>query len=265
MDKKITLKWLGQSGFLLETEDTVIASDLYLSDFCQKKSKLDHTRMAAIPVAPEKLDFIDHYLISHGHIDHFDPETVGPVLQANKQTKFWAPPVCESVIQEYLPGENDRFSLINSEKSYPLTEKIKLIALPAAHEELEKDANGEYISFSYLILFENNKQAVFFGGDTVPYSGHAEKIKKHLPHDYELSMVLPVNGRDKKRADLGFKGNMSLSEAIDLANACGAAYLIPCHYGMFALNDIPETMDAKAFAKFNGKEVIPEINSKIQL
>jgi len=261
----ITLEWLGQSGFLLHSAETEIACDLYLSDFCRKKSKLDHTRLMPIPVLPAELDFIDNYLITHGHIDHFDPETVGPILRANQNTKFWCPPACVSVIEEYFQREKARFNLINSGIELFLTEDVKLIAIPAAHEELEKDANNEYICFSYLVLFECKNKAIFFAGDTMPYPGHTEMIKKHIPRDYELTMILPVNGRDKKRADLGFKGNLNVAEAIVLANDCGAMHLVPCHYGMFALNDIPPLIGAKLFEAFKGETIIPEIKEKITL
>lgn len=261
----LTLTWLGQSGFIIYASNTTIACDLYLSDFCQKISKLDHTRLMPIPVLPEKLDFIDNYLITHGHIDHFDPATVGPVLQANTNTKFWCPPVCVDVIEEYFKENKVRFSLVNSGVEYFLTKNIKLIAIPAAHEELEKNTDNEYIYFSYLILFENEKKAVFFGGDTIPYDGHAEMIKKNIPIDYELTMLLPINGRDRKRSDLGFKGNLNLFEAISLANDCDAVSLLPCHYGMFALNDISETVEPAIFKAFRGKAIIPEINTKVVL
>jgi len=261
----ITLEWLGQSGFLLHSGETEIACDLYLSDFCRKKSKLDHMRLTPIPVVPEKLGFIDNYLITHGHIDHFDPETVGPILLANANTKFWCPPACLSVIEEYFQGDKARFYLINSGIKLFLAENVKLITIPAAHEELEKDANNEYIYFSYLVLFECEKKAVFFAGDTIPYPGHTEIIKKHIPRDYELTMILPVNGRNKNRTDLGFKGNLNIAEAIALANDCNAACLVPCHYGMFALNDIPVNIEPAIFKDFKGKTIIPEINTKVIL
>jgi L-ascorbate metabolism protein UlaG (beta-lactamase superfamily) len=263
--KSLTLTWLGQSGFIIYASDTTIACDLYLSDFCRKKSTLDHTRLMPITIAPEKLDFINHYLITHGHIDHFDPETVGPILRANPNTHFWCPPACRTVIEEYFSGKSERFTLANSGVKYSLTENIKLISIPAAHEDLEKDTNDKYIYFSYLVLFECEKKAVFFAGDTIPFAGQSELISSNVPPDYELTMVLPVNGRDKERAELGFKGNMDIDEAVTLANACGASRLVPCHFGMFALNDIPETISLERFEKLNSEIVIPVIKEVISL
>ena len=259
----IGLEWLGQSGFLLHSPQIEIACDLYLSDFCRKKSKLDHTRLMPVPIQPEDLDLIDHYLITHAHIDHFDPETVGAVLRANPETKFWCPPSCQKVINEYFPDQSNRFTIVNSGRIYKLTANVSLIAVPAAHEELEKTPDGEYIYFSYVILFATEKKAVFFAGDTIPYPGQAEMIRKYIPGNFELTMILPVNGRDKKRADLGFKGNMNIDEAVTLANDCSASSLVPCHFDMFALNNAPQSMDLQLFRKFKGETHIPEIFNKV--
>lgn len=263
INKKILLEWLGQSGFILYASDTTIACDLYLSDFCQKKSKLDHTRLMPVPVQPENLNCIDEYFITHDHIDHFDPDTVDPVLHSNPNAKFWCPPSCKKVVAEYFPAENSRFAVINSGDKYRLTTNTSLIAIPAAHEELEKDSEGEYVCFSYIVLFATEKKAVFFAGDTIPFAEQSELINKNIPDGYELTMVLPVNGRDKKRAELGFKGNMDIDEAVTLANACKASRLVPCHFGMFALNDIPERIDFKLFEKFKGETIIPQTLNKV--
>ncbi|MBN2712284.1 MAG: MBL fold metallo-hydrolase [Planctomycetes bacterium] len=258
-----TLTWLGQSGFLLEAGGLTFACDLYLSDYCQKRSKLDHTRLAPIPVKPEELEGVDHYLITHGHIDHFDPETVGPVMEANPQTKFYCPPVCRNIINEFFPGKACRFEIVSSLKETPIAPDVRLVAIPAAHEDLEKDADGEYIAYSYLLIIDGIKKAVFFAGDTIPYDGQGKMIRENMPQDYELTMVLPVNGRDIERATLGFKGNLNLDEATALAKECGAKLLVPCHFGMFALNDIKEEFSADGIKERGCNAVIPRINSPI--
>lgn len=259
----LAITWLGQSGFLLETEGTRLACDLYLSDYCRQRSKLDHTRLMPIPVQPEALPPIDHYLITHAHIDHFDPLTVGPVLRAQPDTMFYCPPTGERVIGEFFDSERKRFSLVSSRKEFLLHSGIRLIALPAAHEELEKDSSGEYISFSYLLLFDALKQAVFLAGDTIPYAEQDQLIRKSVPEGYELILILPVNGRDERRAQLGFKGNLTLDEAIALCKRTDADLLIPCHFGMFALNDIPQTLTSASFNGVSCMVAIPKVQQPL--
>jgi L-ascorbate metabolism protein UlaG (beta-lactamase superfamily) len=261
----LTLFWLGQSGFLLKTPSATIACDLYLSDFCRKKSRLDHTRKMPIPIAPEQLEPIDHFLITHAHIDHFDPETIGPIMKSQPKTQFYCPSDCKRVIAEYFPSSADRFQLVGCEKEYLLSKNMRLRPLPAAHEELTKDTDGEYIAVSYLLLLDDVHQAIVFGGDTIPFDHQARMIRSAIPANYKLSLVLPVNGRDAQRAQLGFKGNMTLDEAVDLYHQTQADCLVPCHFGMFALNDLKSPPAQEYFDKNDCRTVIPEMMKKISL
>lgn len=254
----LRLTWLGQSGFLLDGAGLHIACDLYLSDYCKQRSKLDHTRLMAAPVTAESLDTVTHYLITHTHIDHFDPLTVGPILQASAGANFYCPPAGMPVVDEFFAGQLGRFTLLESFSATELAPGVRLIPLPAAHDELQKDAQGEYLAFSYLLLFAGTKQAVFFAGDTIPYEGQAQHICDHVPAGYALTLVLPVNGRDTRRATLGFKGNLTLEEAVQLYHACGASLLVPCHFGMFALNDIPQPLTQEYFLAQQCNAVIPQ-------
>src|SRR5678815_4766224 len=80
------LWWLGQSGFLLQWNGQHLLLDPYLSDSLPRKyaqTDKPHVRMTEIIVMPEQLDFIDVVTSSHAHTDHLDPETLGPLLQAN--------------------------------------------------------------------------------------------------------------------------------------------------------------------------------------
>ncbi len=261
----LSLTWLGQSGFIVRAPETAIACDLYLSDYCQKLNSFDHTRQTPIAVPPEKLNGVNYYLITHNHSDHFDPETIEPVAKANPKTVFICPPSCRVKIDKHFPGLASRFKFIQSRKEYEITEDVRLFALPAAHEELEIDDTGEYVSFSYLLLFDDFRKAVFFAGDTIPYEEQAETITKHVPAGYGLVMALPVNGRDSERAALGVKGNLTLEEAVELYHECNAGLFVPCHFGMFEFNDVKQPLNPGFFTKNKVNAVIPELNEKINL
>lgn len=258
-DNGASLTWLGQSGFLLETDGVRLACDLYLSDYCKQRSKLDHTRLMPIPISPEALPPVDHYLITHAHIDHFDPLTVGPVLREQPRTRFYCPPAGMAVVGEFFAEAENRFTLLDSGAAVELSQGVTVVALPAAHEELQKDAQDEYIAFSYLVLLTRTKQAVFFAGDTIPFDGQVQAIRDAVPQGYALTLVLPVNGRDLRRATLGFKGNLTAQEAVALYHATGAQLLVPCHFGMFALNDIPQPLTPEFFAANNCAASIPVV------
>src|SRR4029453_10780453 len=73
------LWWLGQSGFLLKRGDRFLLVDPYLSDSLTEKyagTETPHVRMTRRVVAPERLNFVDVVLATHGHTDHLDPGTL---------------------------------------------------------------------------------------------------------------------------------------------------------------------------------------------
>ena len=112
MGNELKLCWLGQSGFLVRTGDTVLLADPYLSDSCVKlKSKLDHTRGTPIVREPSKLN-VDFYLITHCHADHFDPETIVPVMENNPSCRFFCPGDCRGKIENFFPEKIFTWSII---------------------------------------------------------------------------------------------------------------------------------------------------------
>src|SRR5687767_15674091 len=66
--QNLHLWWLGQSGFLVQWQGRHLLLDPYLSDsLTQKYAATDkpHVRMTEIPIAPERLNFIDVVTSSH--------------------------------------------------------------------------------------------------------------------------------------------------------------------------------------------------------
>ena len=265
MGNEIKLCWLGQSGFLVRAEDTVLLADPYLSNSCAKlKSKLDHTRGTPIVRDPADLK-VDWYLITHCHADHFDPETIIPVMTNNPDCRFFCPGDCRGKIEQYLSEKAEKFEFVSTGKMVELTAGIELHTIPAAHETLETDENGEYKSVSFLVNFRKENISVFFGGDTVPYPGQDAAILRNLPSDAKLIMCLPVNGRDEARHAMGIAGNMDIDEAVCLAQSCGAELLIPCHIKMFAGNDPTEPVTIEYCEKTGMKTLLPEAGKEFYL
>ena len=186
-------------------------------------------------------------------------------MENSPETGFLCPPSCIDKIRTFFPGKEERFEFLATGKKYDLGSGVGLIAIPAAHETLAKDENGEYLSMSYLLNFTKVGKSVFIAGDTVPYAGQAAEIMRFLPDGHELTMLLPANGRDAERAALGILGNMDIDEAIGLAKECKAAYLIPCHIGMFAGND-PKEPVTKEYCESKGiRTILPEAGKEFFL
>jgi L-ascorbate metabolism protein UlaG (beta-lactamase superfamily) len=223
------LWWLGQSGFLIQYQGNYLLFDPYLSDSLTKKysdTTKPHVRMTERVIAPEQLGFIDVVTSSHNHTDHLDAETLVPLLQVNTELKIVVP-------KANLEFAANRLQ-VSSERLTPIRDVVKLgpftlHTVPAAHEELETDAEGNH---KYIgLILEVGDYRVYHSGDTLLYDGMIDLLKK-----WQIDIaLLPINGRDPKR---GVAGNLSGEEAARLAKDIGAKLVIPCHYDMFEFNTV---------------------------
>jgi L-ascorbate metabolism protein UlaG (beta-lactamase superfamily) len=223
------LWWLGQSGFLIQYQGNYLLLDPYLSDSLTKKyadTTKPHVRMTKRVIAPERLNFIDVVTSSHNHTDHLDTETLAPLMQVNPKLKVVVP-------KANLEFAANRLQ-VSSERLTPIRDVVKLgpftlHTVPAAHEELETDAEGNH---KYIgLILEVGDYTVYHSGDTLLYDGKIDLLKK-----WQIDVaLLPINGRDPKRS---VAGNLSGEEAARLAKAIGVKLVIPCHYDMFAFNTV---------------------------
>lgn len=223
------LWWLGQSGFLLQWNDQHLLFDPYLSDSLTLKyaeTNKPHVRMTRRAVAPEKLDFIDVVTSSHNHTDHLDGETLRPLLEANPSVQIIVPAANKDFAGQRLGTSPDRFHGLDDGESLQLA-GFTITAVPAAHESMERDAEGRCRYLGYVV--QAGRWKVYHSGDTVEYDGMAARLR---PYAVDVA-VLPINGRDPHR---GVAGNLSGPEAARLAHDIGAKMAIPCHYDMFEFN-----------------------------
>jgi L-ascorbate metabolism protein UlaG (beta-lactamase superfamily) len=234
------LWWLGQSGFLIQFHGKHLLLDPYLSDSLTKKyayTDKPHVRMAELVIAPEKLDFVDIVTSSHNHTDHLDAETLIPLMQVNPELKIVVSKANLDFAANRLQVSPERLTPITKNEAVKL-EPFTLHAVPAAHEALETDAEGNH-KFIGLIV-EVGGYTIFHSGDTLLYKGMVETLKQ-----WKIDLaLLPINGRDPKR---GVAGNLSGAEAAQLAKDIGAKLVIPCHYDMFEFNTVsPEAFVQEA-------------------
>lgn len=227
---------LGQIGVALKGPDACIYIDPCLSDVVREQFGDWWERAYDPPLLPQEVTNADYYFITHEHLDHLDPLTVGPVAKASPNAHFVATGWCRDLLAEL---DVDEARVIVPPALEPIElpgTSMRVTAVPSAHYEKEYDEGKGYRWFGYII--EWNGVTFYHAGDTIIYPDYIETLKSLPTPDLAL---LPVNGRDYYReTDAGAVGNLLPVEAARLAHDLGWDTIIPGHNDLYPNNAIPQ-------------------------
>jgi L-ascorbate metabolism protein UlaG (beta-lactamase superfamily) len=232
--------WLGQSGYLLQYKGKRALIDPYLSDSLTKKyasTDKPHVRISERVIDPALLPRIDLVSSSHNHTDHLDAETLIPILEKNPDCRIIIPEANRAFVCDRLKIDLGKPNGLNDGDEFK-EDWIRLKAIPAAHNQIDRDVNGNCHYLGYMISIASI--TIYHSGDTLLYEGMQDLIRQHAPH----VALLPINGNDPARK---VAGNLSSNEAVNLAKECGIPYVVPCHYDLFAFN----TADVNGFIELS--------------
>lgn len=230
-DLRIPVTMLGQSGCRLEFPGAVIYVDPYLSDSVRELDSPDLERQVPITLAPDQVDDADWVLITHEHIDHCDPHTLPGLAAASPNARFLGPrPVCETLSRW---GIDDARILRVEEDWQSLSDALRVVAIPAAHPEIERDGDGHLSCVGFLL--EYAEQKIYLAGDT---SARQEIIDRLVELGPIHTAFLPVNEHNFFRGRRGIIGNMSVREAFQFATEVSARQVVAVHWDMFAVNSV---------------------------
>ncbi len=236
------LWWLGQSGYLLHWQGHFALLDPYLSDSLTLKyahTDKPHVRLTERVVAPQELGFVGVVLASHAHTDHLDPGTLLPLVAARPDLRLVGPESIRQAMRERSGLPDCQILGLDAEaeggagasrSTVPVQGEVgpfHFHAMPAAHEQLEKDAAGRHRFLGFVLRF--GPWTLYHSGDTIRFPGMAQRLRAFMP-DVAL---LPINGRAPERR---VAGNLWGDEAAELAQEIGARVVIPGHYDLFEFN-----------------------------
>jgi len=195
------IRFLGQSGYLIKTNNSEIIIDPYLSDSVNRVA--GRPRLLPIPLNPSDI-FCDAVICTHDHLDHLDPDTVTEI----------------SADQLFITtkGGRNKLTALGKKNVIALTEGESVTVgdfeLTAVFADHTVEAFG--------IIVKAEGKAFYFSGDTL-YNERLFDIKNYSP---DITFIC-INGR---------LGNMNVDEALTVANKIGAKMNVPNHYDMFASN-----------------------------
>ena len=232
--KTVTLHWLGQAGFALRWQGTLLLIDPYLSDSLAVKyggHEFVHRRMMPPPIAPGELRGVGCVLCTHRHSDHMDPGTLPAIARGNPECRFVVPRA-EVRHAVSLGLTESRLRPIDAGESIHTDGGVQVEAIPSAHEELSRNGRGEFLHLGYIVTAAGLR--IYHSGDCVPYPGLEETLRAGA---IDVAL-LPVNGRSAALTSKGIMGNFFLEEAVSLCRAAAISLLFCHHWGMFDFNTI---------------------------
>ena len=228
---RLDIWWIGQEGFVFKSATQIIYIDPYLSTYAERITKgkpNEHVRINPAPMKPEDVTHADIVFCTHDHADHIDPESI-PIIAAQSPGACFVVPEFARETMRSFGIDDHRIHTMKGDDELRLND-IHVYAVPAKHEQFDRDPQKGYPYLSYVIKIEG--MTVLHAGDSIAYDGQVERLKKHK---IDLAFV-PINGRDDFRHKLDFEGNFTCEEAIQFALDINAGWTIPMHYDMFTIN-----------------------------
>ena len=221
---------LGQSGVALKFEHALVLIDLYLSNYCEGvlSRPFDHRRLTRAPLDPAEITVADVILCSHDHLDHLDVPTIRTLADASPRAVLIVP---LSAVNSALALDWPVERVIGTRAGDVVdVAGLTITAFGVPHEEYDEDPEFGHPYQGYAI--SNGKVTVAHTGDARADDVLAATLRSLSPD----LVCLPINGRDEERARMGFAGNMTAAEAIELVVAAEVRRILPMHDDMFAQN-----------------------------
>lgn len=216
----LKIRWIGQSGYILNDGINEICIDPYLSNVVDRIAK--RGRMVEAPFMPEKLKS-DVVICTHNHLDHVDIDAIP--LMKKENMLFLAPSDAENTLLEC--------GVVNY-KVFDKGTVVKIgdFKLEAVFADHTVPAVG--------VIVKHRVITMYFSGDT-EYNEKLEELK-----NYNIDiMFVCINGK---------LGNMNVDDAIELTKIINPKVGVPTHYGMFESNtENPENYTSKLKCGFEMK------------
>lgn len=209
----------------------MVCIDPYLTDSVAEKHGEAFRRKSPPKFQAPQITDVKHILLTHAHDDHTDLSTLLPMLAAAPDAVVIAPLESRNLL--LAVGVQRRRLMQPCPSWVPLGHGMQYRSTPAAHPFPEQDSQGNHRCIGYQLRWEGG--SLYHSGDTQPHEDVLKDLAKDPPPEWAF---LPVNERNVFREKVGIIGNMSVREAVTMADHIGARRLVPLHWDMFGCNDV---------------------------
>jgi L-ascorbate metabolism protein UlaG (beta-lactamase superfamily) len=227
-DTRVTLAWIGHATVLINFFGIKILTDPVLFPRIGIRLPgftIGPKRLTAPALEPRELPTIDVVLLSHAHFDHFDLRTL---RRFDENTKV-------------ITASNTR-DLLKWTRLRDITElrwgqrrilntaagEIDVVALRVKHWGARKQRDS-YRGYNGYLLQRNGRR-ILFAGDTALTNGFAD-LRKHGPVDLAIMSIGAYNP--------WIRSHCTPEQAIEMANAARAQFIMPVHHQTFRLSFEP--------------------------
>ena len=233
--------WLGHASWLIQINGKKIITDPCLTSppFVKRLTQLP------IPIEAIKPDYL---LISHGHFDHLDTDTLEHFSGATALIPLNMTSLIKKINPEITCHEAGWY------QQYKDTDDFKVTFLPAHHwHRRGSNDYNEILWGSFLIKTKTN--TIYFGGDSA-YSKHFKDIGE-LFGEIDTA-ILPIAAYSPRW--FMKSSHINPEEAMQAFKDLKAKRFIPMHYGTFDLSDEPLGEPVQRLKELAGKETITFLN-----
>ena len=227
-DAAVTLAWLGHATVLINFFGITILTDPTL--FPRVGIRLPGftigpKRLIAPALGFDELPKIDIILLSHAHFDHFDLQTL---RRFDEHTRVISAAHTRDLLLWTRLRDITELHW-NEQKSIETSAgKIDILAFSVKHWGARKQRDT-YRGYNGYVL-ERNGRRILFAGDTALTNSFA-KLRERGRIDLAIMSIAAYNP--------WIRSHCTPEQAIDMANAAGARFILPVHHQTFRLSFEP--------------------------
>ncbi|HEU5125280.1 MAG TPA: MBL fold metallo-hydrolase [Verrucomicrobiae bacterium] len=236
-DNAVTLSWIGHATVLINFFGVRILTDPALGNCVGIPlglGTLGPKRYIASALSVKQLPPVDVLLISHAHMDHLDLPTLARFPKTTAAVSAW-----DTADLLNAAGLKHTTELAWGDKTVVKTARgeLQIEAFQVKHWG-QRWPNARERGYNGYILRREGK-AILFGGDTAMTPLFSE-LRSRGPFD---AAIMPIGAYDP-----WIRNHCNPEQAVELANAAGARYLVPVHHQTFRLSHEPMNEPIERFA-----------------
>jgi len=227
-DARVTLAWLGHATVLINFFGIKILTDPVLFPRIGIRLPgftIGPKRLIAPALQFDELPKIDVVLLSHAHFDHFDLRTLHCF---DENTSVITAPETRDLLRWTRLRNITELRWRETKSLTTAAGAIGIIALPVNHWGARKQRDT-YRGYNGYLL-ERNGRRILFAGDTALTNSFAE-LGERAPVDIAIMSIGAYNP--------WIRSHCTPEQAIEMANAAGAEFIMPVHHQTFRLSFEP--------------------------